>query len=149
MMLWQLNGFRGTPGRKKHTLLWDKYFREDSRIHYFRWKSLNMCWEWENINECNKYLLYSQYPWWQVNGEPLNTFGTLELLFPISKKKFVLILFQFPKTVLLNFLLRCCRRLWVGQTCCPLYDEFIDKPLRGSTWTNENDSMRCAKDYYE
>ena len=29
---------------------------------------------------------YSQYPRWPANGEPLNTFGILELLFPISKK---------------------------------------------------------------
>ena len=28
----------------------------------------------------------SQYPLWPVNGEPSITFGTLELLFPISKK---------------------------------------------------------------
>ena len=32
---------------------------------------------------------------WPVNNEPLNTFGTLELLFPISKKDFVLVLFLF------------------------------------------------------
>ena len=43
----------------------------------------------------------------------------------------------------------CCRRLRVGQTRCPLNDEFIGKPLRGSAWTNENDSMGCAKDYDE
>ena len=30
------------PGRKKYSLLRDKYFREDSRIHYFCSKSLNM-----------------------------------------------------------------------------------------------------------
>ena len=35
----------------------------------------------------------SQHPRWPVNGEPSNTFGTLELLFPISKKQFVLVLF--------------------------------------------------------
>ena len=43
---------------------------------------------------------------WPVNDEPLNTFRTLELLFPISKKEFVLVLFQFTKTIVLN-LLRC------------------------------------------
>ena len=49
----------------------------------------------------------SQYPWtrWPVNDEPLNTFVTLELLFPISKKEFVLVLFQFPNTIVYNFLL--------------------------------------------
>ena len=35
----------------------------------------------------------------------LYTFRTLELLFPISKKEFILVLFQFPKTIVLNFLL--------------------------------------------
>ena len=30
------------PDRKKYSLLRDKYFREDSRICYLRWKSLNM-----------------------------------------------------------------------------------------------------------
>ena len=38
----------------------------------------------------------SQYTWMPVNDKPLNTFGTLELLFPISKKEFLLVLFQFP-----------------------------------------------------
>ena len=42
---------------------------------------------------------------WPVNDEPLNTFRTLELLFPISKKELVLVLFQFPKTIVINFLL--------------------------------------------
>ena len=32
-----------------------------------------------------------------VEDELLNTFGTLELLFPISKKKFGLVLFQLAK----------------------------------------------------
>ena len=45
----------------------------------------------------------SQYPRWPVNSEPLNTFGRFKLLFPISKKEFVPILFQFPKTIVLNF----------------------------------------------
>ena len=33
----------------------------------------------------------SQYmrTWWPVNDKPLNTVGTLELHFPISKKEFV------------------------------------------------------------
>ena len=46
----------------------------------------------------------SQYPQmqWPVNDEPLNTFGTLELLFPISKKEFVLVLFQFPNTIVVT-----------------------------------------------
>ena len=35
----------------------------------------------------------------------------------------------------------------VGQTHCPLNNEFIGKPLRGSAWTGENDSMGYAKDY--
>ena len=43
----------------------------------------------------------SQYAWRPVNGEPSNTFGTLELLFPISKKEFVLVLFQFRKIIVL------------------------------------------------
>ena len=55
-----------------------------------------------NIKECNKYLR----TWWPVNAEPLNIIQTLELLFPISKKEFVLVLFQFPKLIILNFLLR-------------------------------------------
>ena len=44
----------------------------------------------------------SQYPLWLVNGEPSNTIGTFELLFPISKKvrscfvpkKIILVTFQ-------------------------------------------------------
>ena len=73
----------------------DLYFREDSRIHYLDSKSLNMQNEWKNIKECNKYLHDSTYMRmrWPVNDEPLNTFGTLELLFLISKKEFVLVLF--------------------------------------------------------
>ena len=43
---------------------------------------------------------------WPVNDKHLNTFRTLELLFPISKKEFVLVLFQFKKMIVLNFLLR-------------------------------------------
>ena len=41
-----------------------------------------------------------------LNDEPLNTFGTLELLFPISKNEFVVVLSQFIKTIILNFFLR-------------------------------------------
>ena len=40
---------------KKHSLLRNKYFREDSRIHYLSWKSLNMHHECQNIKECNIY----------------------------------------------------------------------------------------------
>ena len=44
----------------------------------------------------------SQYPWRPVNGESSNTFGTLELQFPIPKnvrscfvsKRIVLVMFQ-------------------------------------------------------
>ena len=46
---------------------------------------------------------------WPVNDErhePLNTSGTLELLFPISKKEFVLVLFQFQKMIVFNVLFR-------------------------------------------
>ena len=41
----------------------------------------------------------SLYPWtwWAVTDEPLNTFQILELLIPISKKGFILVLFKFPK----------------------------------------------------
>ena len=45
---------------------------------------------------------------WPVNDEPLNTFGTLELLFPISlisEKEFVIALFQLPNKIIRNFLL--------------------------------------------
>ena len=42
------------PDRKKYSLLKDKYFCKDSRICYFRSKSLNMRSEWGNIKECNK-----------------------------------------------------------------------------------------------
>ena len=42
---------------------------------------------------------------WLVNDEPFNTFGTLELPFPISKKEFVLVLSQFPK---MNLFLTSC-----------------------------------------
>ena len=42
--------------------------------------------------------------WWPVNDEPLNTFGTLELLFPISKKDFFSF-FPIPNTIIRNFLL--------------------------------------------
>ena len=53
--------------------------------------------EWGNIKECNKNprAILNRYTrtWWPVNDKPLNTFGTLELLFPISKREFVLVLF--------------------------------------------------------
>ena len=44
----------------------------------------------------------SQYlqTWWPVNDEPLNTFGTLKLLFPISKKEFMLVSLL-PKCIVL------------------------------------------------
>ena len=54
-----------------------------------------------NIHVYSKYMRTQ----WPVNDEPFNTFGTLELLFPISKNEFVLVLFQFPKTIILNNLL--------------------------------------------
>ena len=64
-----------------------------------------------NIKECNKYmhavLNIRGHCVWPVNVEPLNTFQTLELPFPISKIEFVLVLFQFPKLIVLNFLLHC------------------------------------------
>ena len=79
--------FASEPGRKKHSLQRDKYFREHTRIRYFHWKSLNICAVNDEIlkNVINIHR-DSQYPLWPVNGEPSNTFGTLELLFPISKK---------------------------------------------------------------
>ena len=39
----------GVPGRKKHSLLRDKYFRED-RICYFHWKSLYLLCEISNMD---------------------------------------------------------------------------------------------------
>ena len=53
----KLNSFScaQTPGRKKYSLLRDKYFQEDSRNSYFHSKYLNMRSEWENIKECDKY----------------------------------------------------------------------------------------------
>ena len=64
-----------------------------------------------NIKDCNKHprtILNIHGPWmrWPVNDKPLNTFRTLELLFPIPKKELVLVLLQFPKMIVLNFLLR-------------------------------------------
>ena len=49
----------------------------------------------------------------------LNTFGTLELLFPISKKEFVLALFQFPKTIL--YFLLWSKPGWI------LYNDLTDE----------------------
>ena len=68
--------------RKKHSLLRDKYFCEDSRICYLHWKSLNMCSEWGNIKECNKY----PQTGWPVNDEPLNTLETIVLNFLLRSK---------------------------------------------------------------
>ena len=48
---------------------------------------------------------------WPVNDEPLNTFRTLEL-FSISKKEFVIVLFQFPNTIIRNFLLQTNASSW-------------------------------------
>ena len=42
------------------------------------------------INICRN----SQYPQWLLNAKPSNTLLTLELLFPISRKEFILVLFQ-------------------------------------------------------
>ena len=62
------------------------------------------------INICERFSISmrdSQYPRTQlpVHDEPINTFGTLKLLFPISKKELVLIWFQFTNTIVYNFLL--------------------------------------------
>ena len=55
-------------GRKKYSLLRDKYFLENIRICYFCSKSLNMRSEWGCIKECNKYPSDSQYPpHWPAN----------------------------------------------------------------------------------
>ena len=102
-------------GRKNYSLLDINI----SVIYYLCSKSLNICSEWINIKERNKYMQTQ----WPVNDEPLNTFGTLELLFPISKKEFILVLFQFPKTIILNFVLRSkihhsCFLLIFKMYCC-------------------------------
>ena len=124
------------PDKKKYSLLKDKYFREDSRIRYFRSKSLNMRSEYRNIKECKKNL--HAIP--NIRGcggqlgndEPLNTFGILELLFPISKKEFILVLFQFPKMIVLNFLLHSkIHHSWF-LLICKLYCCFAPKWIVGS-----------------
>ena len=79
------------------------------------------------INICHD----SQYPRWPVNGDPSNTFGTLELLFPISKKvrscfiKKKIILVMFQKSIVLvlikkeSFLL-CSKRIIRSWRHCGL-----------------------------
>ena len=74
------------PGRKKHSRQRDKYFHEDTWICYFCWKSLNITMNDEILKIVINIRHDSQYLQWPVNCEPSNTFGTLELLFPISKK---------------------------------------------------------------
>ena len=56
-----------------------------------------------------------------VNNEPLNT---LELLFPISKKKFVLVLSQFPKMII-YFLLRSK----IHHSCLKLFPSYLQNVL--------------------
>ena len=63
---------------------------------------------------------------WPVNDEPLNTFGTLELLFPLFKKEFVLVLFKFPKMIVLN-LLRFKNHHSCFLLICKMYCCFIPK----------------------
>ena len=64
---------------------------------------------------------------WPVNDKPLNIFETLELLFPISKKEFVLVLFQFGKTIILNFLLRSKIYHFCFLLICKMYCCFVPK----------------------
>ena len=64
-----------------------------------------------NINECNKHpgtILNIHGPWtrWPVNDKPLNTFRTLELLFPFPKWNLFLYCYNSQKMIVLNFLLR-------------------------------------------
>ena len=54
---WKYSLLHIRPYRKKYSLIRDKYFCEDSRIHYLHWKSWNMHSEWGNIKECNKHPL--------------------------------------------------------------------------------------------
>ena len=51
--------------------------------------------EWRNIKDCNKYplaILNIHGRSGQLMMNPLNTFKTLEMLHPISKNEFVLVL---------------------------------------------------------
>ena len=64
------------PGRKKYSLLRDEYLISTDAVA---------------SND--------------KNHESLDTFRTLKLLFPMSKNEFVLVLFQFPKMIVLNLLL--------------------------------------------
>ena len=62
------------------------------------------------------------------SNEPLDIFGTLELLFPISRKEFILALFQFPNTTVRN-LIHCIILTWscfiptwiVCSWCCRVW----------------------------
>ena len=71
---------------EKNTLQRDKYLWEETWIDYFLWKywicAVNDKIIKNVINICHN----SHYQWWSVNCECSITFGTLELLFPISKK---------------------------------------------------------------
>ena len=82
---------------KKLSLQRDKYFREAT------FGNLWLCAVNDEIlNNVKNISRDFQYLLWPVNGEPSNTFGTLELLFPISKevrsrfipKRIVLVTFQ-------------------------------------------------------
>ena len=84
----------GAPGRKK------PHFREiniSAKMAEFV-NSIGNPWICAVNHEISKNLisigLNSQYQHWPVNGEPSNTIGTLELLFPIFKK---FVLFHFKK----------------------------------------------------
>ena len=121
------HGYYPRPDRKKYSLLRDKYFREDSRICYLHWKSLNMRSEWGNIKEYNKYPCVVLNILGRSGQLMMNPFQTLELLFPISKKECVLVLFQFPKSIVLNFLLRSkIYHSWF-LLICKMYRCFVPK----------------------
>ena len=88
---------------KKHSLQRDKYFREDNRIHYFSFSVWNL-WLCTMNEEILKNVI-NMLPWFSVlpvNDEPLNMFGTWELLFPISKRNWFLFCSNFQKRLLLT-----------------------------------------------
>ena len=61
------------PDRKKHSLQKDKYFSEDTRIRYFRWKFLNMRCEPVNdkiLKNVINIRCDPQYPRWQLTVNP-------------------------------------------------------------------------------
>ena len=108
------------PGRKEYALHTDIYFRRDTWFLYFRWKSLNMHYEWQNIKEYNKYP-----PQFSMSVQPMNPHYCDELNIKVAgwcltvTLEFIcmflkIMLFNIYEAFVLSVLLFWCRSCYAG-----------------------------------